>query len=454
VDCGLLSWQQDSLDQFKYHRVTGTIEIMNIQDLYSKFLKSGKVSTDTRQIAPGSIFFALKGDRFNANEFVAQALEKGASYAVMDDPNFVTDDRCMVVPDVLETLQALAKHHRAQLTIPVIGLTGSNGKTTSKELVSTVLSKKFKTYATKGNLNNHIGVPLTLLSIDSSYEIAVVEMGANHLGEIALLCSIANPTHGLITNIGKAHIGTFGGYENIIRAKSELYQHLIEHSGTVFINSQNETLANMAKRFKAPVFYPGKDDYYHGEFIDADPNVKVRAENGEVVETNLIGHYNFENIAAALCIGKFFGVHPGDANAAVSTYLPTNMRSQVVQKEHNTIILDAYNANPSSMQAAIENLHQMKAVRKVVILGDMYELEQEADKEHAAIGKLLREKEFKEVYLCGALFKSALGELPWALNFEKKEELAIYLKDHKIRNATILVKASRGVGLETIVEFL
>jgi UDP-N-acetylmuramoyl-tripeptide--D-alanyl-D-alanine ligase len=427
---------------------------MDIQGLHKKFLASGKVSTDTRQIAAGSIFFALKGDRFNANEFVAQALEKGASFAVLDDARYAIDDRCMVVDDVLETLQALARHHRAQLKIPVIGLTGSNGKTTSKELVSAVLNKKFKTYATKGNLNNHIGVPLTLLSIDDSYEMAVVEMGANHLGEIALLCSIANPTHGLITNIGKAHIGTFGGFENIIRAKSELYQHLIDHEGTVFINSQSEILANMAKRFKFPIFYPSKDDYYHCELIDADPNVSVKAENGEVIKTNLIGRYNFENIAAALCIGKYFGVSHADANAAISAYLPTNMRSQVVQKEHNTIILDAYNANPSSMQAAIENLHQMKADRKVVILGDMYELEEEADKEHTAIGKLLREKEFKEVYLCGALFKTALGELPWALNFEKKEELANYLRDHKIRNATILVKASRGVGLETILEFL
>src|SRR5690242_9674655 len=226
---------------------------MNIKDLYSRFLESGKVSTDTRQIAPGSLFFALKGDRFNANEFARQALEKGARYAVIDDPAYQLDERCLVVENVLETLQKLARHHRDQLTIPVIGLTGSNGKTTSKELLNAVLSKKFKTYATIGNLNNHIGVPLTLLSIDASIEMAVVEMGANHLGEIALLCSIANPTHGFITNIGRAHIGMFGGFENIVRAKSELYQHLLTHNGTVFINSQNEILANMAKRFKAPL---------------------------------------------------------------------------------------------------------------------------------------------------------------------------------------------------------
>lgn len=427
---------------------------MDSISLYQRFLEAGTVSTDTRQITPGSIFFALKGDRFNANEFAQQALANGARYAVVDEQKYAIDDRYILVDDVLQALQRLARHHRDQLKIPVVGLTGSNGKTTSKELISAVLGKKFKTYATRGNLNNHIGVPLTILSINSTHEIAVVEMGANHLGEIALLCTIANPTHGLITNIGKAHIGTFGGFENIIRAKSELYQHLINTNGTVFINSQNAVLATMAKRFTSPVFYPAPGDYYHSELIEADPYVTFRAENGEVVKTNLIGQYNFENIVAALCIGKFFGVDGSLANEAIAAYMPSNMRSQIVKKGNNTIILDAYNANPSSMHAAIENLSGMKANRKVVILGDMFELEEEAGKEHAAIGKLIREKEFHEVYLCGALFKSALGEVPWAMNFEKKEELAKYLSTHPIKNATILVKASRGIGLETIVEYL
>lgn len=426
--------------------------MMDIGDLYSKFLKSGKVSTDTRQITPGSIFFALRGDRFNANEFAAQALEKGASYVVIDDAAYKVDERCIVVDNTLETLQKLARHHRDQLNIPVVGLTGSNGKTTSKELVSTVLSKKFKTYATKGNLNNHIGVPLTLLSIDSSYEMAVVEMGANHLGEIALLCSIANPTHGFITNIGKAHIGTFGGYENIIRAKSELYQHLITTQGTVFINSQNAILANMAKRFSNPVLYPAKGDYYHCELIGADPFVKLKAENGEVVTTHLIGTYNFENMAAALCIGKFFGVDGADANRAIAEYIPSNMRSQMVTKGTNTIILDAYNANPSSMQAAIENIAAMKAARKVVILGDMFELEEDAEKEHRSLGKLIREKGLTEVYFCGNLIKTALEEIPAAKHFTTKDALMEQLRKDKLTGATILVKASRGIGLETIVE--
>jgi len=427
---------------------------MVIQDLYSKFLQAGSVSTDTRQITPGSIFFALKGDRFNANQFATQALEKGAHYVVIDEAAYQVDDRYILVEDVLDTLQKLARHHRNQFTIPFIGLTGSNGKTTSKELVHAVLSKKFRTHATKGNLNNHIGVPLTILAIDKSVEVAVIEMGANHLGEIALLCSVANPTHGFITNIGKAHIGTFGGYENIIRGKSELYQHLLTTNGTVFINSQNTILANMAKRFKAPVLYPAPGNYYTCEMDDADPFVKVKAENNEVITTKLIGGYNFENIAAALCIAKYFGVEAKAANEAIAEYTPGNMRSQVVQKTTNTIILDAYNANPSSMQAAIENLAAMNAPRKVVILGDMFELEEEAAKEHRAIGKLLREKNFAEVYLCGKLMADAQEEFPTAKHFVSKEDLLDDLKENPLRHATILVKASRGIGLESVVEFL
>ena len=427
---------------------------MEIKDLYNKFLESGKISTDTRQIVPGSIFFALKGDKFNANTFAAQALEKGALYAVVDEKEFAINEKCILVGNVLETLQRLARHHRDQLKIPVVGLTGSNGKTTSKELLHAVLNKKFKTYATKGNLNNHIGVPLTLLAIDKSIEMAVVEMGANHVGEIALLCSIANPSHGFITNIGRAHIGMFGGFENIIRAKSELYQHLINTGGTVFINSRNEILANMAKRFKEPLFYPAKGDYYHGELIDADPFVKIKAENGAEVQTKLIGAYNFENIMAALCIGKFFGVNAEKANEAVEQYEPGNMRSQMVRKGTNTIILDAYNANPSSMQAAIENLASMNAGKKIAILGDMFELEEEAEKEHKLIGRILQEKKFSHVYLCGKLFKAALSEFPTAKYFENKDALVENLKNNPTSDATILVKVSRGIGLETIVEYL
>jgi UDP-N-acetylmuramoyl-tripeptide--D-alanyl-D-alanine ligase len=427
---------------------------METEELYKKYLETRLISTDTRQIKDGSLFFGLRGDKFNGNLFAAEALQKGASTAIVDDPAAASGPQTVLVDDALKALQDLATYHRKQLKIPIVGLTGSNGKTTSKELVNAVLSKKFKTYATKGNLNNHIGVPLTILAVDESYEMAVVEMGANHVGEIALLCSIARPTHGFITNIGKAHIGTFGGFENIIRAKSELYHYLLQTSGTVFINSQSEILNNMAKRFKEPVMYPAKGDYYHCEFVGADPYVKLIAENGEEIQTQLLGKYNFENIASALCVGKFFGVDAHEANIAVAGFVPGNMRSQVVTKKSNTIILDAYNANPSSMKAAIENLAAMKAARKILILGDMYELEDEAEKEHQQIGKLIQQLGFNEVYLCGPLMKVAQVEIPSAKHFGSKEDLIGALKQNLFTESTILIKASRGVGLESIVEHI
>jgi UDP-N-acetylmuramoyl-tripeptide--D-alanyl-D-alanine ligase len=427
---------------------------MDIQNLYQNYLKTGKVSTDTRQIAPGSIFFALKGEKFNANQFAEEALAKGAQLAVIDEAAFAKDNRYVVVENVLKTLQQLARYHRDQLTIPIIGLTGSNGKTTSKELLNAVLAKKFRTFATKGNLNNHIGVPLSVLSIDNTVEIAVIEMGANHVGEIADLCNIANPTHGFITNIGKAHIGTFGGFDNIIRGKSELYMHLINQQGTVFINSQNPILFNMAKRFKNPLLYPAKGDYFHCELIGADPYIKVRTEDGREAQTKLIGAYNFENIATALCIGKFFGVDASLALQAVAEYEPANMRSQVIKKNTNTIILDAYNANPSSMEAAIRNLADIKANHKVLILGDMFELEEEAEAEHRNMGKLIRDLGFTDVLLCGELMSSALKEFPRAKHFYKKEDLLEYLKQNPISQATVLVKASRGIGLEAVMDVI
>jgi len=427
---------------------------MDIKSLYQKYLQSGKVATDTREITPGSVFFALKGPNFNANIFAEEALKKGAAYAVVDEPAFVKDERCILVQDGLEALQKLALHHRNQLKIPVIGLTGSNGKTTSKELVNAVLSKKFRTYATKGNLNNHIGVPLTILAIDSSIEIAVIEMGANHLGEIASLSAISNPTHGFITNIGKAHIGTFGGFENIIRGKSELYQHLINTNGQVFINSQNTILMNMAKRFSAPLFYPALGDYYHCELQDADPFIRYKDEGGAIVQTQLMGAYNFENIAIALCIGKFFEVKSNEANQAIAEYTPGNMRSQVLKKGSNTIILDAYNANPSSMEVAINSLCTMTANHKVAILGDMYELENEAEAEHQKIGQLLKDKKIVHTYVCGELMKAALKLNSSIQHFKTKEELIEHLKMNPIQDSTILIKASRGMALEKIIDFL
>ncbi|NOT75582.1 MAG: UDP-N-acetylmuramoyl-tripeptide--D-alanyl-D-alanine ligase [Cyclobacteriaceae bacterium] len=427
---------------------------MEIHELHQKYLESGKVSTDTRQITSGSVFFALKGPAFNANEFAQEALAKGASYAVVDEKRFAVDKRYILVDDSLTALQNLARYHRSQLKIPFIGLTGSNGKTTSKELLNAVLSKKFNVIATKGNLNNHIGVPLTILSIDKSHEIAVIEMGANHLGEIALLSDIANPTHGFITNIGRAHIGTFGGFENIVRGKSELIQHLLTRNGIAFINSQNPLLQNMANRFKDPVLYPAKGDYYHCEFLGVDPFVRIKADGGEEITTQLIGAYNFENIAAALCIGKYFGVETSKANLAIAEYVPGNMRSQVIKKGTNTILLDAYNANPSSMEAAISNLASMDAKRKIAILGDMYELEGETEAEHKIIGKTLMEKGISEAYLCGPLMQAAQTTFPGAKFFATRDELIKELKSNPIHDALILVKASRGMAMEKVVEFI
>ncbi|MBM3177436.1 MAG: UDP-N-acetylmuramoyl-tripeptide--D-alanyl-D-alanine ligase [Bacteroidetes bacterium] len=427
---------------------------MDIGFIYKKFSEAGSISTDTRKIIPGSIFFALRGERFNGNEFAARALEQGAAWVVMDDPTFLPAKNYTLVPDVLACLQELARHHRSTLKIPVIGLTGSNGKTTSKELVNAVLSRKFRTLATQGNLNNHIGVPLTILSITRETELAIIEMGANHLQEIALLCSIARPTHGFITNIGKAHIGTFGGFENIIRGKSELYQHLLSDQGVVFINSLNSILSRMAHRFKEPVMYPGPSDFIHVELLESQPYLVCRADGRSPFRTNLTGAYNFENIAVALCVGKYFGVPLGEAEAAVSGYLPSNMRSQFVERGSNRIILDAYNANPTSMEAAIQNLASMTSPNKIAVLGDMYELGDETEKEHRAVGEQLNRSGLQKIFLCGPLMKEAKAACPDALHFNDRDTLAAYLEENPLSNAVVLIKASRGMGLEKLLEKL
>jgi len=425
-----------------------------IAELYEKYLVSHQVCTDTRQIIPGAIFFALKGPNFNANGFASEALEKGASYSVIDDVTYQKDDRYILVEDVLQTLQALANHHRNQLEIPFIAITGSNGKTTTKELMLAVLSKKYKVLATKGNLNNHIGVPLTLLSIDDSIEVAIIEMGANHLGDIQELCDIAEPTHGLITNIGKAHIGEFGGQDNIIRGKSELYHFLIQNKGHVWINSNQDILMNMSKRFENPSLYPNSNDDYHCELISAAPFVKYKSVSGEEVSTALIGTYNFDNIATALAVGHTFGVDEVDANQAIATYQSDNNRSQIIHKNSNTYILDAYNANPSSMAVAIENIAQMEAEQKVVILGDMYELGEDTDKEHQILGELLSKHNFTQVYFCGVHIQKAMDSYPNGHYFKNRNELAMAIANKDYTETLFLLKASRGIGLEKIMEII
>lgn len=426
-----------------------------IPDLYEKFLECTGVSTDTRTITPDCLFVALKGPSFDANQFALDALAKGARYALVDNPAVVEQDtRCLLVQDSLTALQDLARYHRQTLKIPIVGLTGSNGKTTTKELIAGVLSKKFVTYATRGNLNNHIGVPLTVLSITEQYEIAVVEMGANHQKEIALLSSICQPTHGLITNIGKAHLEGFGGIEGVRIGKGELYDFLAQTGGVVFVNAGDPVLLDMYRErqgFGQVVFYLENNQ---PELLQESPVAVYRTAEGREVTTHLPGRYNFMNMAAALAIGEHFGVEIDEAHHAIADYNPTNNRSQVMTKGTNTILLDAYNANPSSMAAAVQQFMQQPAKRKMVILGDMYELGDESPAEHAALGQLVAQGNFDIVILSGKDMKYALESLPKAYYFPDKFSLHNWIIDHPMQDTHILIKGSRGMGLETVVPFI
>lgn len=427
---------------------------MTISSLYQLFLQCTGVSTDTRNIGQDSLFFALKGVNFNGNNFALQALENGAKYAVVDEEISGANDRILLVNNVLSTLQQLANFHRRTFHIPFIAITGSNGKTTTKELVNAVLQQKFRTHATKGNLNNHIGIPLTLLSITKEVEIAIIEMGANHKEEIEGYCQYTEPTHGLITNIGKAHLEGFGGIEGVKKGKGELYDYLLATRGKAFVCTTDKTLMEMSK-FKDAVNYPQPKDFYSCKFLDAQPYIKLEAENGATLSTHLAGAYNFDNIAAALCIGKFFGVDSEAANAAICSYYPKNNRSQISQTTYNHVVLDCYNANPTSMKAALESFHHMNEANKIVILGDMYELGNDSAAEHAAIGKLLNVMEFEKVLLCGKSMSAAFDVLGnRSLHFTTRDLLETWLQNNPIKEATILIKASRGMALEKLIPFL
>ncbi len=425
--------------------------INTLDNIYNLFLQSNGICTDTRKINKGEIFFALKGPNFDANAYAEAALDKGAAYAIIDETSYKKDERYIVVEDVLHTLQDLAAHHRAQFDIPVIGLTGSNGKTTTKELMKSALQTKYNVTATKGNFNNHIGVPLTLLQIDAKTEIAIIEMGANHIGEIAFLCNIARPTHGLITNIGRAHLEGFGSIEGVLRAKSELYQFLIENEGTIFINSDDQILMNMSKRVNNPVLYPSEDDFSTTRFISANPAVAFES-NGKTYYTKLIGEFNFSNITAALCVAKYFDIKGEDASKSIEEYSPDANRSQMLKIGSNTLIMDAYNANPESMKAALLNFENMEVANKVVILGDMFELGSYAEEEHKKIGEIVNECHFDQCYFVGNEMQYAHPQVKGSLYFQTKADLAEYLNEHPIQNATILLKASRGIGLETLLD--
>ncbi len=426
---------------------------MEIKDLYKIFLEYKTVSTDTRQISNSVLFFALKGANFNGNEFAGKALEMGAAYSIIDEEKYKVNEKCILVEDVLSTLQALSNYHRKQFNIPFIAITGSNGKTTTKELIHAVLSAKYKTHATKGNLNNHIGIPLTLLSMPLDTEMAVIEMGANHQKEIEAYCTYVEPTHALISNIGKAHLEGFGGVEGVKKGKGELYDYIRNNNGVAFVNSTDPILMEIAK-FKDPILYPAKNDFYHCDLLESTPFVKYRSEEGGITETKLTGKYNFDNIAGALCMGKYFKVSAEAANKAIAEYTPNNNRSQFTKKGTNEILLDAYNANPSSMKAAIENFDRLEMKNKIVLLGDMFELGEESESEHTALGKLLSNCKFQKIILCGKNMKYAAKQLSSADYFETKPELIAYLTNNKISDSSILIKGSRGMGLESILEYL
>ncbi|WP_035805255.1 UDP-N-acetylmuramoyl-tripeptide--D-alanyl-D-alanine ligase [Lunatimonas lonarensis] len=429
---------------------------MDIQQLYEVFLASTGVCTDTRKITEGKVFFSLRGPNFNANAFARQAIDQGASAAVIDDPVFLVsnDPRCILVENALVALQKLARHHRDQFSIPVVGLTGSNGKTTTKELLNAVLSCKYRTLATKGNLNNHIGVPLTLLEMSADTELAIIEMGANKQGDIHELCEIANPTHGLITNIGKAHLEGMGGIEGVLKTKTELFQHLRSTGGQVFVNTRQDVFSNMIRRFQSPVLFPEADSFCGVTLISADPFVHFRVEGfDKVFHSNLIGSYNFDNIASSIAVGKFFGISPQAAALAAASYLPSNMRSQLMEKRSNLILLDAYNANPSSMEAALTAFEKMQGkARKMVILGDMLELGDEAEVEHAKLGEKLSGMAIDKICLSGILVQHAIPMVPNALYFPDPFSLRNWLLDSKLEDYLILIKGSRGMKLETLLD--
>ena len=424
---------------------------MTIQELHKRFLEQPLICTDTRNIQPDSIFFALKGENFNGNTFAEIALDKGASLVIADDPDYATEENIILVDNALSCLQSLATYHRNYCNARVIALTGSNGKTTTKELIYAVLSKKYRTIATKGNLNNHIGVPLTLLSIKEDTEMAIVEMGANHLGEIEFLANIAQPDFGYITNFGKAHLEGFGGEEGVIKGKSELYEYLKAHNKHIFLNAddpvQTKKLATYIKKLG---YSSDNPQYYNIKLTSSDPFVSLTVEDMSI-STRLIGTYNFTNCSAAILIGKYFNVPLEDIKVALENYVPKNNRSQLLKKNGHNIILDAYNANPTSMKAALDNFNEMKAAHKTVFLGDMFELGKSANEEHQNIANVVGDMKFDMAFLIGENFNSTRTNLKKFSNFE---ELSLFLQSHELPDGDILIKGSRGMALERILDYL
>lgn len=427
---------------------------MDIKYIHSLFLKCNSVSIDTRKIEKKSFFVAIKGDNFDANTFAGEALDKGASYVLIDNKDYLIDERTVLVENSLVALQELAKFHRNYLKLPIIALTGSNGKTTTKELINVVLSKKFKTKATVGNLNNHIGVPLTLLSFNEQTEMGIVEMGANHQKEIEFLCGIAQPDYGYITNFGKAHLEGFGGVEGVIKGKSEMYDYLSNNDKLVFVNLEDPIQVEKTKTLKRYSFGVNKNEADLSiTHIEANPFVSV-SYSKNVISTHLIGLYNANNVNAAIAIGTYFGVVESDIKQALEGYIPENNRSQLMSKGTNEIILDAYNANPSSMKVAIENFILLDKKNKTVFLGDMFELGEESLSEHKGVVDLLMNQNDIDCYFVGKDFYQNKTNQSNFFFYENFDTFSDSIKNKKIENNMILIKGSRGMALERTLQFL
>tara|TARA_B100000902_G_scaffold318214_1_gene310080 strand:- start:1028 stop:2275 length:1248 start_codon:yes stop_codon:yes gene_type:complete len=415
---------------------------MNIKELYSLYKENPKISTDSRKIYKNSIFFSLKGEKFDGNNFVDEALKKGASYAIIDNP-IHQKKGTILVKDCLATLQELAKHHRLSLNIPIIGITGTNGKTTSKELIKTSLQSKFNIYATKGNLNNHIGVPLSILEIKEKTDIAIIEMGANHKNEIAFLCEIAKPNYGIITNIGKAHLEGFGGFKGVVKAKNELYKYIEKNKGYVFINSEDNLLVSLAKNIQ-------KIEYGYNNILfknNEDIFTKIKYNNINI-KSNLIGDYQMYNILLAIRVAEYFNVPIKDVKYAIENYIPKDNRSEIVKTKKNTLILDAYNANPSSMNAMLHSFAKQEGKNKLCIIGDMLELGEFAIKEHEKIIQLNKELNLESIYI-GTIFSKICKN-----GFKNREEFVEYILQKPIEGKKIMLKGSRSMELEKLINFL
>ncbi|MCD7937725.1 MAG: UDP-N-acetylmuramoyl-tripeptide--D-alanyl-D-alanine ligase [Tannerellaceae bacterium] len=427
---------------------------MTIAELYEKYIHHPVVTTDSRICPKGCLFFALKGERFDGNEYAAKALSVGAAYAIIDNPDFYTGERTILVDNVLVALQKLARHHRKVMGIPVIGITGTNGKTTTKELIAAVLSTKYNLLYTEGNLNNHIGVPLTLLRMNHEHEMAVIEMGANKPGDIKELAEIAMPNYGLITNVGRAHLEGFGSFEGVLQTKGELYEYIRRTKGTIFINEDDKELKSIARGMEQVTYGKSEDAFASGSVESADPYLTFNwRQQGKLhsVETHLVGSYNLMNVLAAVTIGRYFKIPAQRISRAISDYEPVNNRSQLKHTGKNELVIDTYNANPSSMKAALENFSTMKAIPKAIILGDMFELGEEGIALHAEIIAAIKEYSFDKVYLCGSIFAQVAGEYPV---YSTTASLIEELKRNPLREYHILVKGSRGMALEQIIEYL